>query len=51
LRAINRAEIETIVGRICGAAVLRSYYDVDVDAGEQVEVYMLGADVEKRLPR
>lgn len=51
LRSINRAEIEGIIGRIVGCDVLRSYYDVDVDAAEQIEVYMLTQDVEKRLLR
>ena len=32
LRSINAADIEEIVGRIVGCAVLRSYYDLDVEA-------------------
>ena len=51
LRGINRAEIEGIIGRIVGSDVLRSYYDVDVEAAEQIEAYMLAQDVEKRLLR
>lgn len=51
LRSINRGEIEGIVGGIAGVDVTRSYYDVDVDAAEQVEVYILAQDVEKRLLR
>jgi len=51
LRSINRSEIEAIVARIVGIDVSRSYYDVDVDAAEQVEIYMLAADIEKRLLR
>jgi uncharacterized protein YbcI len=51
LRSINRTEIEGIIGGIVGCDVLRSYYDIDVDAAEQVEVYMLAQDVEKRLLR
>jgi uncharacterized protein YbcI len=49
LRAINRAEAEGLVAGIVGCAVLRSYADVDVEAAEQMEVYVLEADVEKRL--
>lgn len=49
LRSIHRGEVEALVARIAAADVVRSYYDVDVDAAEQVEVYVLGADVEKRL--
>ncbi len=49
LRSINHAELETLIGSITGARVLRSYYDVSVEAAEQVEVFVLEADVEKRL--
>ncbi len=51
LRSIHRKEVEDIVARLVQMDILRSYYDVDVDAAEQVEVYMLGQDVEKRLLR
>ena len=51
LRAINHGEIERIIAGIVGVEVLRSYYDVDVEAEEQVEVYVLAADGEKRLLR
>lgn len=51
LRSINQTEIEGVVAAIVGCGVLRSYCDVDVDAAEQVEVYVLEADIEKRLLR
>jgi uncharacterized protein YbcI len=51
LRAIHRKEVETIVARVAAVEVVRSYYDVDVDSAEQVEVYILSVDVEKRLLR
>ena len=51
LRSINRGEIEAIIGRLVVSEVARSYYDVDVDAAEQVEIYILSDDVEKRLLR
>lgn len=51
LRAINRGEIEDILARIVGCDVVRSYYDLAVDAAEQVEVYVLSVDIEKRLLR
>lgn len=51
LRSINRAEIEGIIGKIAGCPVLRSYFDVQVDAAEQVEVYVLAEDMEKRILR
>lgn len=51
LRSINHAEIEGLIAGIVGCKVVRSYCDVDVQAAEQMEVYVLGADVEKRLLR
>ena len=51
LRSITREEIEGLVSGIVGCAVRRSYYDLDVEAAEQVEVYVLAEDLEKRLPR
>ncbi|MBC8104063.1 MAG: DUF2294 domain-containing protein [Cytophagales bacterium] len=51
LRSIHRGEIEGIVSKLVDCTILRSYYDLDVDAAEQVEVYMLTQDVEKRLLR
>lgn len=49
LRSINHKEAEQIVGTILGCTVLRSFFDVDVEAGEQVEVYVLAEDIEKKL--
>jgi Uncharacterized conserved protein len=49
LRSINHEEIESILAGIVGCKVVRSYYDVDVEAAEQVEVFVLGVDVERRL--
>jgi uncharacterized protein YbcI len=51
LRSINHEEIEAIVSEILGCTVVRSFYDVDTTAAEQVEIYVLIEDVEKRLPR
>ena len=51
LRAIHHAEIEGLVGAATGCRVLRSYADVDVEAAEQMEVYVLESDIEKRLLR
>lgn len=51
LRSIHRLEAESIVAGIVGCAVTRSYCDVDVEAAEQVEVYVLETDAEKRLVR
>ena len=51
LRSINRSEIEQTISEIIGCEVVRSYYDVDVTASEQVEVYVLAVDIEKRLLR
>ena len=51
LRSINHAEIEDIIGQIVDCAVVRSFFDVDVEAAEQVEIYVLAGDVEKKLLR
>lgn len=51
LRSINHAEIEEVIGQIVGCAVVRSFFDVDVEAAEQIEVYALENDPEKRLLR
>jgi len=37
------------VGEITGSCVLRSYCDVDVEAAEQMEIYVLADDVESML--
>lgn len=51
LRSINRPELETIIAEIVETTVLRSYYDLDVEIAEQVEVFILTEDVEQRLLR
>jgi uncharacterized protein YbcI len=51
MRSISRSEIENTISVITGIRVLRSYFDVDVAAAEQVEVYVLEADLERRLLR
>ena len=51
LRAISHLEIEEIIGGIVGARIIRSYFDIHVDEAEQIEVYVLEADLEKRLLR
>jgi uncharacterized protein YbcI len=47
LHSINHEEIEGIIGKICGCAVVRSYYDVNVEAAEQVAVFILDRDLQK----
>lgn len=51
LYAIARPELEETLSRIVGQPVVRSYYDISVDAAEQVEVYVFGADLERRFAR
>lgn len=51
LRSIHHAEIESLVGEVAGCRVLRSYADVNVEAAEQIEVYVFESDIEKRLLR
>lgn len=49
LHNIIHKDIEGIIAGIVDCPVLRSYCDVDVNAAEQIEVYVLETDVEKRL--
>ncbi len=51
LRTINHSEIESTVASIVECAVVRSYCDINVSAAEQMEVYVLEIDLEKRLLR
>ncbi len=51
LRHITESESAELVGRISGCAVVRSYGDVCVEASEQIEVYVLDSDLERRLLR
>ena len=46
LRSITRRDIEAKIGSIVGCEVLRSFWDLDIRSGEQVEVYMLSRSPE-----
>lgn len=49
LRAITHREIEETVGHITASRVLRSYCDINVEAEELMEVYVLETDMNRRL--
>ncbi len=49
LRALTRRHIEADIARVTGLDVLRSYWDMDVRVGEQVEIYILAANLEEKL--
>jgi uncharacterized protein YbcI len=49
LRALTRRQIESDVARVTGVEVLRSYWDMDVRVGEQVEAYILSENLEDKL--
>ncbi len=51
LRSIVRGDQENLLAAITGCRVLRSYGDIDVEAAEQIEVFVLEIDLEKRLLR
>jgi uncharacterized protein YbcI len=38
-----------ILAGLVGIPILRSYYDLDIEAAEQVEVYIFGANLDKNL--
>ncbi len=50
-RSIIREDLETLLAGIAGCAILRSYGDIDIDAAEQMEIFVFEADLEKRLLR
>lgn len=39
-RALTRREVESAVARATGRNVARSFYDLDVRVGEQIEIYI-----------
>ena len=51
LRHIVREEMENSIADVTGAKVLRSYADMNVQASELIEIYVLDEDVEKKLLR
>lgn len=48
-RALTRRDAEARVAKAIGLEVIRSFYDIDVRAGEQVEVYVLQEDLSARI--
>ncbi len=48
-RALTRREIENTVAHVLGCEVAKSFYDLDVRNGEQIEIYMLGQNLEERF--
>jgi uncharacterized protein YbcI len=46
LHAISHEEMDAIITGLTHSAVMRSYYDVNVDAAEQVEVFVLKDNLE-----
>src|SRR5437763_428030 len=45
LRSLTRRQVESQVADILGVKVLRSFWDLDVRVGEQIEVYVLEHDL------
>ena len=41
LRSLTRKQVEANVGAVLGVRILRSFWDLDVRFGEQVEVYVM----------
>jgi uncharacterized protein YbcI len=50
LRSLTRDTAHAMISRVVGCPVLRSYWDLDVRVGEQMEAYVLSEDIESRLP-
>ena len=51
LSSINHTEIEGIIADIVQIKVIFSYYDVDVERAEQIEIFIFEKDVEKKMLR
>jgi len=51
LRALTRRHVESAIARVTGVEVLRSYWDMDVRVGEQVETYILAENLEENLSK
>lgn len=49
LRSLTREAAHGAIAGVCSCPVLRSYWDLDVRIGEQLEAYVLAEDLEKRL--
>jgi uncharacterized protein YbcI len=49
LRSLTRETAHAAISRVVGCPVLRSYWDLDVRVGEQLEAYVLTEDIERRL--
>jgi uncharacterized protein YbcI len=47
-RSLTREQAHSAVSRVLGCPVLRSYWDIDVRVGEQMEAYVLSEDLESR---
>ena len=49
LRALTRESAHACMARILGCPVVRSFWDIDVRTGEQLEVYVMSQNIELRV--
>jgi uncharacterized protein YbcI len=49
LRSLTREAAHAAISRVVGCPVVRSYWDLDVRVGEQLEAYVLSEDIERRI--
>jgi uncharacterized protein YbcI len=49
LRSLTRDSAHAAISRVAGCPVLRSFWDLDVRVGEQLEAYVLSENLEARL--
>jgi len=49
LRSLTRDSAHADISRVVGCPVVRSYWDLDVRVGEQMEAYVLSEDIEAKL--
>ena len=49
LRALTRESAHAAISRVVGCPVIRSFWDIDVRVGEQLEAYVMSENIELKL--
>lgn len=51
LRALTRESAHAAISRVVGCPVVRSFWDIDVRVGEQLEAYVMSENIELKYDR
>lgn len=49
LRALTRESAHASISRVVGCPVVRSFWDIDVRVGEQLEAYLMSENIELKF--